>query len=274
MRSFFTSKLLLLIMILVFSLCACSDKGEWRSPHAQSPDEQWVAHAGGRINGMNYTNSVEALHTSYQSGIHLVELDFEWTQDGHLVLLHDWDKAPVNIFKQNPGQRTLAQFNFFKTSSTLTPMTAQELFIWLDAHPNLFIITDIKSNVLKALMWIQEHYPFYSERFIPQIYYFEEYEPVRKLGYNRVILTLYRIRKKKDDEILNFCKTHPVWAVTMPDTRVRRGTLTKDLRTLNIPVYAHTVNDPKKIKILFSLGVFGIYSDKIDLAAHINKATE
>lgn len=253
------------LICICLSISGCSDKGEWQSSHPRSANEQWVAHAGGHINGIHYTNSLEALDASKRSGMHLVELDFEWTQDGHLVLLHDWDEAVGNTFHQPAGQRTLAQFKSFKSSTGLTPMSAKDLFAWLDNNPDVVIVTDVKSHELKALKWIQANYPAYAERFIPQIYHFEEYEPVRRLGYYRVILTLYRIHKKADKEILAFCKTHPVWAVTMEEKRVWNRTLVKDINLLHIPVYAHTINDPEKAKMLFNAGVFGIYVDRTEL---------
>jgi glycerophosphoryl diester phosphodiesterase len=254
----------ILAFSLILILSACSGDEEWQSPHPHSAKEKWVAHAGGRINDIYYTNSLEALNASYLAGMRLIELDFEWTQDGHLVLIHDWKTAPANNFRAEPGRRTLAQFKSLKSLHGLTSLTAQELFTWLDTHPDAVIITDVKSNVLMALKWIQVHYPDYAERFIPQIYHFEEYEPVRKLGYYRVILTLYRIRKTSDHHIFNFCKTHPVWAVTMPEKRVLQGKLTKDLQQLNIPVYAHTLNDSEQIRTLLKAGVFGIYTDRTD----------
>lgn len=256
----------ILIMVLCLCLSACSDdKGKWQSPHPLSADEQWVAHAGGSLPEKGYTNSLEALNNSYRAGMHLVELDFEWTKDGTLVLLHDWKDVVSDLYGQGPGQRTLAQFKALKTSR-LTPLSAQDLFAWLDAHPNVVIITDVKSDSVKALEWIQANYPSYAERFIPQIYHFEEYEPVRRLGYYRVILTLYRLHKE-DADALSFCRTHPVWAVTMPEKRVFKGSLTEDLRVLHIPVYVHTVNEPERMDILFRRGVFGIYTDRTDINA-------
>lgn len=253
------------IVSICVSLSACSDPGEWQSSHARSKTEQLVAHAGGRINGMDYTNSLEALNGSKQAGLHFIEIDFEWTHDGHLVLLHDWKIAVAHMFGQTPGQRTLSQFKAFKTPSGVTQITAKELFDWLDKNPMISIITDMKSNELKTLKWIQENYPAYAERFVPQIYNFKQYEPVRRLGYYRVILTLYRIHQK-DNAILNFCKTHPMWAVTMPTGRVHEGTLVKDLKQLNIPVYVHTINNQEEMKALAKQGVFGFYIDRTDLS--------
>lgn len=250
-----------LIIILCY-LFTFHDKGEWQSPHPHLLQEKWVAHAGGSINGLLYTNSLEALNHSYQSGLKLIEIDFEWTKDQHLVLLHDWDENLTGVYGVAPGARTLTQFIDLNKSAKLTPLTIHDLFIWLDQHPSATIITDIKSKSVKALAWIAKHYPAYAERFIPQIYAFHEYELVRKLGYYRVILTLYKTHVS-DQALIAFCKTHPVWAVTMSKHRVSKSHITSALARINIPVYVHTINEDEKIKAMFDNGVFGIYTDKI-----------
>ena len=49
---------------------------------------RFIAHAGGRIEGMNYTNSLEALNNSYKNGFRLFELDIIETSDGEFVAAH------------------------------------------------------------------------------------------------------------------------------------------------------------------------------------------
>ena len=52
-----------------------------------------IAHAAGEIRGLAYSNSLEALDSSYGRGYRHMEMDFSWTTDGNLVLLHDWNLA-------------------------------------------------------------------------------------------------------------------------------------------------------------------------------------
>ncbi len=66
--------------------------------------------------------------------------------------------------------------------------------IWLQQHPDVRIITDIKTNDnVNILAEIANSYPEAIQQFIPQIYSFVEYEPILELGYQDVILTLYRL---------------------------------------------------------------------------------
>ncbi len=218
-----------------------------------------VAHGGGAIYGYRYTNSLEALNSSYDNGFRLIELDFSWTKDERPVLIHDWDKMSRRLFMDMGGSLTLEEFKSRPTFQDLTLMDLYDLSQWLVEHPDAFIITDVKESNTRALAWIRHYYPEMAEQIIPQIYSFDEYERVKNFGYKHIILTLYR-SNETDEEILNFAEKNPLFAVTIPAER-DLSSLPKELKALDIPVYAHTVNDLYVYEELQDLGVYGIYTD-------------
>ena len=69
MRIFF------LIMILL-TMVGFNSETKSKSDTTFGPHEplRFIAHAGGQIEGMNYTNSLEALNNSYKNGFRLFEL--------------------------------------------------------------------------------------------------------------------------------------------------------------------------------------------------------
>ena len=69
--------LLLSLSILLSSLTA-------------TPIQPLIIHAGGRIDGVTGTNSLEALEETYAVGGRAIEIDFDWTSDGHQVCIHDF----------------------------------------------------------------------------------------------------------------------------------------------------------------------------------------
>ncbi len=69
-----------------------------------------VAHAGGGIDGQTYTNSLEAMDLSYSLGHRVIEVDFCWSSDGRLVLMHEWEVQWVNDFVDAAGIPTYDQF--------------------------------------------------------------------------------------------------------------------------------------------------------------------
>jgi glycerophosphoryl diester phosphodiesterase len=81
--------------LVAFSIISCS-----KSPQALQKRELKVdvkkrfiiAHAGGKIDGFIYTNSLEALNSSYKKGCLLFELDIQETSDGKLIAVHDWEE--------------------------------------------------------------------------------------------------------------------------------------------------------------------------------------
>ncbi len=54
-------------------------------------EETLIAHAGGKIDGKVYTNSLEAIEGSIKAGRTLVEVDFIKTADGIYVAGYDWE---------------------------------------------------------------------------------------------------------------------------------------------------------------------------------------
>ena len=54
--------------------------------------DKFILHAGGVTpNGILGSNSLEAVEHSYDNGYRVLEIDFCWTEDNHLVCVHDWD---------------------------------------------------------------------------------------------------------------------------------------------------------------------------------------
>ncbi len=104
--------------------------------------KRFIAHAGGQIDGHNYTNSLEAMDLNYANGFRLFELDFIKTSDGVYVAAHDW-----NVWKKHTGytgetpvsERTFLQY---KIKDTYTPLNLNGINTWFKKHPDAFLISD------------------------------------------------------------------------------------------------------------------------------------
>jgi len=62
-----------------------------------------IAHAGGGINGLKYTNSLEAMEQSIEHGFKMVELDLLISSDGRIVAVHDWKTFHEMTNSNNTG---------------------------------------------------------------------------------------------------------------------------------------------------------------------------
>ncbi len=225
-----------------------------------------VAHAGGEINGKNYTNSLEALNFNRMRGFDYFEIDLAFTSDGHLVCLHDWGKSFRNIFGFNtPKKITLENFNFLiENKPKYRPCTLASLIRWMESNKNTTIITDVKGNNIKALTDISKKVHNFQRRIIPQIYDPKNYKLIKALGYQQIIWTLYRY-KKNTNNVLKWVNSFkgPI-AVTMPIKRAKSG-LSEKLQKQKIPTYVHTINNYTYFKEILQKKYFvnEIYTDKL-----------
>lgn len=229
------------------------------------PHPRLILHAGGVVDGQPGTNSKEAFDASYAEGDRYIETDFNWTSDGSLALIHDWEQqdkfCPELALHKAPSE---AVFAAAKIMGKYDSMTIGDLAEWLRAHRDVQLITDIKEDNVKALKLIAEKYPDLVWQLIPQIYAYDEYDAVKALGYDRIILTLYTMplkEKKNAGKVAAFAEEHGLYAVTMDKTLAAGLKSDSPYFTKGITVYAHTVDDPAEAERLTALGIYGVYSD-------------
>lgn len=226
-----------------------------------------ILHAGGQVDGIAGTNSLEAMDETYAAGGRAIEVDFDWTSDGELVCIHDFSDRFTPLLNGEPC--TLEEFLRIRYLNRYTPMTAWDLVDWLSVHPDAILITDFKSgNVdgLETLARMAQDYPGLQGRIYPQIYHQEEYWPVRGLGYRNVIYTIYMedyAVRRDAAGIAAFLQDHPLAAVTVPEAIVeQQGQDYVDaIRTAGIPLYVHTINSVQEIRRYQAMGVYGVYTD-------------
>lgn len=217
------------------------------------------------MNNITYSNSLEALNRTYELGLRFIELDFWITKDSDIVLLHD-PEVLRNDFEPSaidPLHFLSVDFKKIKRKDDLTQMNLEMLVDWLNKHPNTYIITDIKSNNLFLLQTISSKYKILQQRFIPQIYHFREYLTVKKLGFEKIILTLYYHPSYTNRQIINFAKATNIYAVTAWEDRGLNTEIAYNLTKNSIQTYIHTINNPKTIAKLKTESI-GVYTDLLE----------
>jgi glycerophosphoryl diester phosphodiesterase len=219
-----------------------------------------IAHAGGGQDGQAYLNDKEALEASFARGFRIFELDFEWTSDQGLVLIHDWE-ATWGRFGGYPGKLpTRAAFLQQMTRPNRTGLDLQGLCAWMAIHPEARVITDVKQHNLEALSLIMKLVPKAQQCIIPQAYTFDEWDGLVGMGFDRVILTVYQ-RGQRSFMLRTFInKRHP-WGLTLPKERALRDSIVQFARERGVHVFAHTVNTPEEARRLKDRGVSEIYTD-------------
>jgi hypothetical protein len=222
-----------------------------------------IAHAGGGINGTTYTNSYEALNDNMEKGFLYFELDFIFTSDDKLVCLLDWEYNFEKLFGFKTSEKlTLKEFEqLVNDRSKFTLCTLDGLALWMKENPSAYIVTDMKESNVKALSLIYNALPDAHKRVIPQIYQPQNFDVVKRIGFDRIIWTLYRFGGNAESVLFWITTFQGPVAITMPRERAE-STLPADLKLMNVSSYVHTINDPQEAeRFITKFGITEIYTD-------------
>jgi hypothetical protein len=159
-----------------------------------------VAHAGGAVQGLTYTNSREALDEHYAEGYRVFELDFHWTSDGRLVVVHDWAEISAR-FGTKPHVFSYDEFVSARRRDGLHQLTFEDFYKWLQTHRDALIVTDTKDSNVRFLRYLQANGRDIRPQLIIQIYRMSELQAARELGPRAIWLTVYRY-------------AYPAWALS------------------------------------------------------------
>lgn len=237
-----------------------------------------VSHAGGQLDGVNYTNCKEAFEQSYSDRGHRVfEADLELTSDDRLVLRHDWEAYLYQYLGQTVPEGaeegkplSLEQFRNLKILNRYTPLTIEDLFQFMIDHPDTFLITDSKyvqpEIVRKQFrLLVEAAAPFGCNlllRVIPQLYNEEMFDVVDQLfPFPRYIYTLYQTNAS-NEEVLAFVKEKRISFVAAPPERCS-SSFGKELNKIGSSLFIHTINDPSIVRERLRMYINGFYTDTL-----------
>ena len=238
--------------------------------------ERAIVHGAGFIEDeqgdlYDYTNSLEALTNSYNMGNRVVEMDFLWTTDGKMVCAHESETFARGI--DSDGPLTEEEFLAQKSYGSFTTMNVEMLAAFMREHPDLYIVTDFKYELPESCEYISQVYPDLRDRFIVQMYHYGQYESIRNLGFNNIILTLYLTADDERDigKLCEFVKKHDLVAITFWESYLDNAAewgqgeeFWSAVKSLEVPTCVHTVNDEEEIRYDFEQGVTAVYTDNVD----------
>lgn len=170
-----------------------------RSPEQIAADarnpEKWIAHAGGVIDGVTYTNSLEAMDASYAKGFRYFELDIIETLDSHFVATHDWtqwrDRAGYG------GDIPVDYKTFMKTKidKKYTPMDMKQINKWFKEHPDAVLITD---KVNEPVRFVKQFID--KKRLIMELFSLQAIEEAKAMGIRELLMNEELIGYLKRDK--------------------------------------------------------------------------
>ncbi|WP_374644818.1 sulfatase-like hydrolase/transferase [Tabrizicola sp.] len=219
-----------------------------------------IAHAGGRWNGMDYTNSHEALEAN-GGDFELIEIDLAWTSDERLVCLHDWDAGFLAKDGALPaGPLPMAEFEARARAAPWHPCTLASLADWLRGHEGVRVVLDLKAGALDAYGAIAETYPDLLGRLIPQVYQPEDWARVRDMGYDDVIWTLYQY-DGDSDAVLGWLARMDLPGLVMPPERLEAGLALRARAATGVLTWVHTINSRAELEAVLEAGASEVFTD-------------
>lgn len=275
-------------MLLIFSVCGAAvqlDAGAYLSRMNRLNHAQWydkndlVLHALGAVDGVTYTNAKEALEHSYQDGSRMMECDFAVTSDGQIVACHDWEFWNR---ESNPDKSmgedfipTLAFFMQSKIMGKYTPLSGDDIVLFMKEHPDLYIITDTKeaapekiTEEFTALVEaaVRNECEETLDRMVIQIYHAYMYDIVNDIySFPNYIYTLYqegyRGEADKMQQYAEFCMLHDIDVITM-NAAYYHEELLEICNQYRLRMYVHTVNEESAIVSYHEQGI-GVYTDNL-----------
>jgi glycerophosphoryl diester phosphodiesterase len=251
--------------------------GNIEPPDAGSLDAHSViAHALGGIDGVRYSNSLEAFNSNYANGYRTFEVDLMLTADRKVVAVHDGLEEEYGLDRP-VSELTAERFKEKKYRGKYTPLGMEDIISLLHRHPDVVLVTDVKSDfetIFRVIVReIRDRDPALMKRIVPQIYREQDYFTLKQLQeFEKIIFTLYKVPSTSRIKLINYVTgrriarfisgKEDIVAVTMSRLRfMKSGWLVKRLRAMDRDILVHTLNDEREIARYVGLGATGIYTD-------------
>ena len=221
-----------------------------------------IVHATGMIDSLTYTNSKESIEHSINNGAKIIEVDFGYTSDGHIVCYHM--PSDVHI---TATSFTLDEFLHYKIQGKYTPITLNNIIEYMKSNPELYISIDTKHDKLTELIkdiTMLCHDENILNRFIIQCFYPGEKEQIAKIydfPEENYMFAPYKY-STNPYTALKVCYEENFHVLAAPVGAYSEEML-KLMASKNIYVYLHTVNRIDILEELFRQGTHGVYSDYI-----------
>ena len=232
-----------------------------------------IAHAGGGIDGVNYTNSRDAFLHNYNLGYRVFEMDFSMSSEGLQLASHDENYWRSHNDVQPDTPYTHENFMKSRFMGKYEMMDFRDVLELMAEYPDMYLITDTKDNdeisvkyQFSQIVWqARQVDPSVLDRIIVQCYHEDMLNWVMDVyPFRSVMLTLYQIRWTPET-VLDFCRRSGVRFITMPYASYTPE-IGRMWDELGVTVAVHTLNDAELAQQYLRDGVDWIYTDFLNPA--------
>ena len=234
-----------------------------------SPSSPLIAHAFGGIDGVVYTNSLEAFEANYALGHRCFEVDFDLMPDEYrMIASHNEEtwREVTGAGEEIPYDLENVLHPSFENPFTM--LDYRDVVDLMAQYSDIHIITDTKRydsvntflQFSQLVKYANETAPEVLERIVPQIYTESMLNWVMSVyPFKSVIYTLY-LSGQEPESVYDFCLRSGVRFVALYGTYPIAEAI--DLwEPLDIITAVYTVNDPAQASEYLDMGVDMIYTD-------------
>lgn len=267
--------ILLLSLVLMFTatlptmpIQAAKASSHWEDSHTT------IAHALGQIDGMNYTNCLEAFLENYKKGHRVFEVDIALSTDHKLVALHDWYTFWKLTHQQGMNGRATSFDNFtqYNIDWRYTVVTGDLLIELLETYPDIYFVTDTKSidpetfklQMQQLVIAAKKSDEKLLDRIIIQVYNNTTAEALKEVyPFKNTIYTLYASPDKRNiARIVDTLKKYNIRVLTLPPELISPEIMAQ-MNALKIKVFTHTINTTQEVRDYLNKGIAGFYTDAL-----------
>jgi glycerophosphoryl diester phosphodiesterase len=225
-------------------------------PYSWAPEHLLVAHAMGGIDGVTYTDSLDAWEANYRRGYRVFEVDLRRLDDGTVVFAH-----------YQPAATTAAAFKATPIEGRYTPLTLADVAGLMKRYPDAWLMTDIKmgpgaqrDNVLRELGNALDEDPSARDRVIVQAYEEADWRWARRLGFENIVYSLYHQDPRELSSSLDFAAENNIRYVGIPKDWATPS-FVEQAKRLGVWVGVYTVNTQAERTRFEAMGIDRFYSD-------------
>lgn len=223
-----------------------------------------VAHALGRIDGMDYTNSLEALRCNHRRGFRWFEVDLTLSRDAELIAFHTRHEKSAG-FDRPIDQLDLAEVRGARYRNKYPIVTFADVIGEARALGDVVLVTDTKTwpaEMLRAVERVVTATPEPRPGIVLQAYSDTHLAAVSELARKidaGVVLSLYKTRAS-DPAVARLAQQFGLLAIVASEQRFSPW-LAERLDAIQVPILVYTINDHDRIVNLTRAGADGFYTD-------------
>lgn len=180
-------KKIILWTMVVLAVLAVAFVAYMRDNDCVVPERTIIAHAGGSIDSLIYTNSREAVMNAIAQGVKYIELDVVISPEGEPLAFHSSPDMIDTLYSCDPphiGEFTSAPLRS-KNGKTYTPLTWREINEIFLAHPDLTFVVDKTDD--PAIL--EKFFPKLKERMVVECFSMKRYAQAKKAGFKQAMLS-------------------------------------------------------------------------------------